>query len=349
MQNNLFSIVQTAVSNNSSNHNVKKDTIKGNSFEKCMSEYANLKKEETVEKSENVEINDDSNKEELDITLLQELAAMQMVSISPETINSPEVTVSEQVVVNDVEIAMPENEKQISKFNEVKSSVQEVVTESENKVIEEAETKPVIEQKTHEVESNLEKPIHKSQKGSSLSDSNQNNFEFDDTQTEKNVSVFGEVETIPVKISETTNVEKNVETDNVETQVADKIIKTVSLGQKKVELQLNPEHLGKISIEVVQKEDGSLSISLKAEHSDVKILLERVLPEMQQLLRNNTQQNVQIQVNGQEQQKELYDEQHHQQHHGHQQENENNHNKQTDKEDFLHQLRLGLIHSVEIE
>ncbi len=355
MQNDLFSMIQTITVNNKKNNcSSKKESAKNNSFEQCIKEYTNSKKQETVLEDENVNTNKGtSKKEELDITLLQQLAAMQMVNITPEEIVVPQEVISQQTVVGEVEIVIPEDGKQ-QNSNVYSKDVPTVEVDADGKIQEQVIVEDIDNSATkNDGKEGLEHDFTTKETKVEKSDvKKQGSFESEDVEikVEAEESIFGKLETIPVKVSETTNTEKSSEAKNVETQVVEKVVKTISSGESKVELQLNPEHLGKISIEVTQKEDGSLSIALTAEHSSTKNLLERIMPEMQQMLRSNTQQNVQIQVYEQEHHQEMYDEQHHNNQQGHNQENEHHQrNNQKHNEDFLNQLRLGLVHTVDFE
>lgn len=153
--------------------------------------------------------------------------------------------------------------------------------------------------------------------------------------------VFGVVEEAPIKVSETAVPAEQIEAEPVETQVADKLIKTLSSGETKVELQLTPENLGKVTIELIGKEDGSLHVVLHAERSQTRSLLEQDLSGLQNLLSRTTQQEVEVQVTQphQQQQQQSYD--------GHQQQHQQQHQEQRDDQrssaDFLNQLRLGLL------
>lgn len=152
--------------------------------------------------------------------------------------------------------------------------------------------------------------------------------------------VFSQVEAAPIKVSEAAA--EPEQPKSVEAQVTRGLKEALTKGETKVELQLTPEHLGKITIELTKQENGALHVVLHAENSHTKTLLERDMVNMQHLLSRDTQQDVQIEVRSQQetQQKEFYD--------GHQrqdqqQQQEQHHQQQKSGGDFLNQLRLGLI------
>ena len=72
------------------------------------------------------------------------------------------------------------------------------------------------------------------------------------------------------------------------------------------------------------------------------MLLERELPAMQGMLSRDTQQSVQVQVPREEsaQRQDLYENPQHQQH---RQQEQQEHQQHQSTEDFLNQLRLGLV------
>ena len=153
--------------------------------------------------------------------------------------------------------------------------------------------------------------------------------------------VFVKADAVPVKVSETGKTHAAPEIPKPEKQVMGKLEDMLKSGERKVELQLEPQNLGRIKIELVQKDNGELHILLHAEHSEVRDLLENRLPEMQQLIRENTQQNVTVRVPEQEQNREQFENQ--QQRQGQQNPQQEQRHEPKHREDFLNQLRLGLV------
>ena len=156
---------------------------------------------------------------------------------------------------------------------------------------------------------------------------------------ETEAQVFKSVETAPIKVSETAAPMRPAQAEPVEEQIAVRVNESVSLGETRVELQLTPESLGKVTIEMVQKEDGSLSIAIQAENSQTRNLLERDLSGLQSLLSRTTQQEVQVNVAQPQEQQQPQDYDGHQQQQHHQQQQEN----RQRSEEFLNRLRLSLL------
>lgn len=156
--------------------------------------------------------------------------------------------------------------------------------------------------------------------------------------------VFETVHEIPVKVGEAPAAKETAEP--VEVQVENQLTEAISKGETKVEIQLNPENLGKIRVEMTLREDGGLLVQLHAENSRTQGILEKNLSGLEALLSRNTQQEVEVEVprHQESQQQHLFDQQQQEkQQRQQQQRREQPHNS----EDFLQQLRLGLIPSDE--
>lgn len=153
--------------------------------------------------------------------------------------------------------------------------------------------------------------------------------------------VFQQVESTPIKVGEAPRAEQAPETAAVEHQVADKLTQAVQNGETTVEIQLDPANLGKVNVELTVTEDGVLHISLKAENSATRSLLERDVTSLQTLLGRDGQE-VRVEVQAQESQprEELYDQEKQQEQ---QQQQQQRREERRDGQDFLQQLRLGLV------
>lgn len=156
--------------------------------------------------------------------------------------------------------------------------------------------------------------------------------------------LFDKVEAAPVKVAEAP--ERARESENVTEQVTVKLDEMLASGETRLELQLEPLELGKLTIELTQSADGSVSILLNAENADTRGLLERHIHNLQEALTERGQQSVQITVErGEEAQR-----QDNQQRddfrddgNGRQQEQQHSRDHRSHGDDFLQQLRLGLI------
>ena len=161
--------------------------------------------------------------------------------------------------------------------------------------------------------------------------------EFQGMETE--TYVFEDVKAVPVKVGEAP---KAPETEKpLDEQIGPRLTEALRNGETRVELQLTPENLGKVTVEMTWSKDGGLVVQLHAENRETRNLLTKNTAGLEQLLGRETQQEVRVEVPRQEesQREDLYEQQQ-EQHRRHQQEQRR---KQESGEDFLQQLRLGLI------
>lgn len=161
--------------------------------------------------------------------------------------------------------------------------------------------------------------------------------------TEVENPLFRDLKVVPVKVGEAETMEK-AEQPPVN-QVHDRLAEAIRNGDTTMEMELTPHHLGRVKVEMIWHNDGSMHVILHADKPKTQALLDRDAGQLQSLLGRNSQQEVHVEVpRGQESQRPQYyeDEQgHHQQQQERQQEHRQKEHKDSD-EDFLHQLRLGL-------
>jgi flagellar hook-length control protein FliK len=154
--------------------------------------------------------------------------------------------------------------------------------------------------------------------------------------------VFQHVQTHMIKVGETAKADSTNDTTDVGQQIAEQITGALDNGDTKVQVQLSPRSLGDVTVEITQQKDGALHIVLTAENTHTRALLGQHTESLQGLLSGQTQKPVQVEVSRsqeQQQQSQSYDGKNgSQQNPQEQQHRQNKHN-----EDFLQQLRLGLI------
>ncbi len=150
--------------------------------------------------------------------------------------------------------------------------------------------------------------------------------------------LFREVENVPIQVGETKTAK--MEQKPVADQLAKGIENAVRSGESKVELELEPHNLGRVKIEMVLQEDGTMRVLLHAEKPQTQLLLQRDAGDLQALLGRTTQQQVEVEAPHQQEQPFNYDGQNG---HEQQQQQQPRRNREENAEDFLHQLRLGLV------
>lgn len=176
-----------------------------------------------------------------------------------------------------------------------------------------------------------------------------NTAETDETGGEAVVAetpLFEGVETAPIKVAEAPKGAE--ETGNVERQVVQKVSDLLENGETKVQIQLEPVELGKLTIELTRSADGTLSILLDAENLQTRSLLEKHMGTLQEMLIDRGQKVAQVTVDNSEeaqrqdnqQRDDFFNDRNGQQK---EQREQQRRDDPRDGTDFLQQLRLGLI------
>ena len=157
--------------------------------------------------------------------------------------------------------------------------------------------------------------------------------------------LFHDVKAAPVKVGEA---ERAPETQQagVARQVDYGVAQALEKGESMVRIQLEPENLGSVTVEITRSAEGIIRVALNAHTGETRNLLERHAGELQGLISSRTQQsvevNVQRQQESQQNQNHNYDGSN-----GHGQDGEHHQRRQqreqSDGVDFIQQLRLGLI------
>lgn len=157
--------------------------------------------------------------------------------------------------------------------------------------------------------------------------------------TKQEQPLFRDVETVPVKVGDATPT-FDVKAPDMEKQLADTIQANLNNVGDKVQIQLQPENLGHITIELVQH-GGKMGLVIFADNAKTTSLLAQHAGNLGALLEDRTGQTVHVQVQQQEPEQPQYDG-HNQQ--NRQQQEEQSHPKQSkaEQDSFLGQLRLGL-------
>ncbi len=154
--------------------------------------------------------------------------------------------------------------------------------------------------------------------------------------------VFHEEERTPVKVGESYEPVAPEEPE-APRQLADRLVQMLTQGDNRVEIALSPENLGRMTIEITRLQDGALHVVLGAVSQKATALLQQNSANLHSLLAASNDGEVRIEVQQQEPQQPLNqflnpDEQ------GKQQpQQQHKPQKQAESEDFIQQLRLGLV------
>lgn len=159
--------------------------------------------------------------------------------------------------------------------------------------------------------------------------------------------IFQDVEAAPVKVGETYDAQQTQEPD-VAKQIDAQLAQALQKGESVVRIQLAPEHLGSVTVEISQNAGGIMHVALSAHSAETRGLLERHAGDLQGMLSSRGQE-VQVDVQRQQESQQNQNQQHQQNYDGRNghaqdgQERRRQHQEHTSPQDFMQQLRLGLI------
>ena len=155
--------------------------------------------------------------------------------------------------------------------------------------------------------------------------------------------LFENVEAAPIKVAEAPV--RAEQSEPVEQQVTTKLADLLENGETKVQIQLEPVELGKLTIELTRSEDGTLSVLLDAEKAQTRGLLEKHMGTLQEALTERGQKVAQITVERGEEAQRQENQQRDDFNDGRnsQQQEQQRRDDRREGLDFLQQLRLGLI------
>ena len=160
--------------------------------------------------------------------------------------------------------------------------------------------------------------------------------------------LFHDVEAAPVKVGEAYDVEQADKAD-VAQQIDNGLAQALEKGESMVRIQLTPENLGSVTVEITRSAEGIIRVALSAHSSETRGLLERHAGELQGMLADRTRQDVEVNVqHNQESQQGQNQQNPYDGRNGHGQGGQEERRQQRREhsgsgQDFMQQLRLGLI------
>lgn len=157
--------------------------------------------------------------------------------------------------------------------------------------------------------------------------------------------LFQEVESAPVKVGET--YELDTQDVELEAKLAKTIQKELDAGSERIEIRLNPDNLGPLTVEMTRTGEGALQVVLHAVSGKAANVLSEHLDGLAHALQGLGQEQVKVEVRQEAQSSQQHpfqqaDPDGRGQHHGRQAPREQQ-EQQENGEDFLQQLRLGLL------
>lgn len=159
--------------------------------------------------------------------------------------------------------------------------------------------------------------------------------------------LFHDVKAAPVKVGEAYDVEQADKAD-VARQIDTGLAQALEQGESMVRIQLTPENLGSVTVEITRSAEGLIRVALNAHSGETRSLLERHAGELQGLLSSRTQQDVEVNVQQNQESQQNQNQHPYDGRSGHgqsgQEERRQSRREQPEHgQDFMQQLRLGLI------
>lgn len=154
--------------------------------------------------------------------------------------------------------------------------------------------------------------------------------------------LFRDLEAPPIKVAEP----EPAEQADIPQQLDKGISQAIGNGESTVRIELNPEYLGSVTVEISRSAEGILKVALSAHSSETRGLLERHATDLQGLLGRNTNQTVEVEVQRQSESQQGQNQPNYDGHNGHDRGQEQQNRRRDDGQrsrDFAQQLRLGLI------
>ena len=167
----------------------------------------------------------------------------------------------------------------------------------------------------------------------------------DDAVSAQATPLFERVETAPVKVAEAPRPIPLAAENGIE-QLGEEIdgVLVNSVDVDRIEVTLTPDNLGKLTVEISRGENGALSIVLHPSTERAASLLERHTGDLQNAMLTSARNSVQVEVRPAEESQQQFlnpDGQNEQQRQQQQQQQRRQENRNA--QDFLQQLRLGLV------
>ena len=158
--------------------------------------------------------------------------------------------------------------------------------------------------------------------------------------------IFHDVKAAPVKVGEAEQPQE-AEGPDAAQQLDSQIGLAIARGDSHVTVRLNPENLGEVTVQISVKDNGILSVALNAKNDATRALLDRHSDNLQQLLSSRVRETVEVDVQRQSESQPDQNQQNYDGHNGHAQEDGQERRRRQQEpassQDFMQQLRLGLI------
>ena len=161
------------------------------------------------------------------------------------------------------------------------------------------------------------------------------------TASRTEAPVFQDVKTVPVKVGDAPVID--TQSADFEQALTKQVTTALENGSQRVKISLTPASLGKIEIELTRSAQGVLQVTVHTATEKAAALLAEHSQSLGQLLQDYSQSSVQIRVQHQGEPDAQNAFRQNGGQGGQQQQQQQQPRRQTAGDDFLHQLRLGLV------
>ena len=159
-------------------------------------------------------------------------------------------------------------------------------------------------------------------------------------QTEQ--PLFEGVDSMPQRVGD---VPLDTQAEDFDNRLSGKISQALDSGAQRLELKLSPGHLGEVTVELLQDGEGALHVVLHTDNNQAAKLLSEHSGTLGMMLQNGRQGEVHVEVHHQNTDGQPWQLRQEEGHSGQeQQQQQQQHRRSQERTDeFLHQLRLGLV------
>lgn len=158
--------------------------------------------------------------------------------------------------------------------------------------------------------------------------------------------LFHDVKAAPIKVGDVYQSEQAEKAD-VARQIDNGLAQALEKGESTVRVELKPEYLGTVTVEISRSAEGILKVALSAHSMETRGLLERHASTLQGLLGSRTNQAVEVEVQRQGEAQQGHNQHNYDGHNGQDHSGQEQRRRRSSdghhSHDFAQQLRLGLI------
>lgn len=160
--------------------------------------------------------------------------------------------------------------------------------------------------------------------------------------------LFSETENMPVKVGDAPVLDTTVQPEEFDAKLNKIITDAANQNMQRVELRLNPENLGNVVVELTRSPEGILHVVLHADNQNAAKLLSEHSANLGLMLQNSNATEVRVEVPQSQQSQQPWQQPDQNDGQQQQQQQQQPRQQQQNAEDFLHQIRLGLL-GMEVE